>query len=104
LWDTLNILEREDQEFQWSQAYNYYKALSLDEKKMNLIWTLGIALAGCIPEVTNFRELISGVQKNSIREENNPTSMTTTHFFSSFNIHQNVVVSHSHHVIQGRRG
>jgi hypothetical protein len=28
------------------------------EKKMNLIWTSGIALAGCVPEVTDFRELV----------------------------------------------
>jgi hypothetical protein len=56
--DTLNTLGRENQEFQWSQAYNYYKALSPTEKKTNLIWTSGIALAGCVPEVTDFRELV----------------------------------------------
>jgi hypothetical protein len=47
--DTLNTLGREDQEFQWLRAYNYYKDLSLAEKKMNLIWTSSIALVGCVP-------------------------------------------------------
>jgi hypothetical protein len=56
--DTLNTLGREDQEFQWSRAYNYYKALSPAKKKMNLIWTSGITLAGCVPEVTDFKELV----------------------------------------------
>jgi hypothetical protein len=40
------------------RAYNYYKALSPAEKKTNLIWTSGIALAGCVPEVTDFKELV----------------------------------------------
>jgi hypothetical protein len=56
--DTLNTLGREDQEFQWSRAYNYYKTLSPVKKKMNLIWTLGITLAGCVPEVTDFKEVV----------------------------------------------
>jgi hypothetical protein len=56
--DTLNTLGREDQYFHWSRAYNYYKALSLAKKKMNQIWTSGIALAGCVREVIDFRELV----------------------------------------------
>jgi hypothetical protein len=35
--DTLNTLGREDQQFQWSTEYNYYKSLSPAKKKMNLI-------------------------------------------------------------------
>jgi hypothetical protein len=35
--DTLNTLGREDQQFQWSRAYKYYKSLPPAEKKMNLI-------------------------------------------------------------------
>jgi hypothetical protein len=39
----------------------------LDKKKMNLVWTSGIALASCVPEVTYFKELVQdGVQINSI--------------------------------------
>ena len=55
---TLNTLGCEDKEFQWSRAYNYYKVISLIDTNMNLIWTSGIALAGCILEVTNFKELV----------------------------------------------
>jgi len=35
--DTLNTPGREDQQFQWSKAYKYYKYLPPAEKKMNLI-------------------------------------------------------------------
>jgi hypothetical protein len=55
--DTLNTLGCEDQQFQWSRAYNYYKALSPIENKMNLIWT-SRALAGCVPKVTNLKEFV----------------------------------------------
>jgi hypothetical protein len=56
--DTLNTLGHEDQEFQWSRGYNYYKDISPVEKKMNLIWTLDIALATCVLEVTYFKEVV----------------------------------------------
>jgi hypothetical protein len=53
--DTLNKLGHEDQQFQWSRAYNYYKSLSLDENKTNLIWTSGMTLAGCVQEITDMK-------------------------------------------------
>jgi len=49
--DTLNIFEREDQNFQWSIAYWYYSTLPLLGINENIIWTSGIALARCVPEV-----------------------------------------------------
>jgi len=55
--DTLNTLGLEDQEFQWLREYNYYKNLSLVKKKMNLIWSSGIALVGYVPEVIDFKEV-----------------------------------------------
>jgi hypothetical protein len=66
--DTLNTLGRENQEFQWSRAYNYYKSLSPTEKKMNLIWTSGITLAGCVLEVTDFKEIVQWCTDNFISE------------------------------------
>jgi hypothetical protein len=63
---TLNTLGHEDQGFQLSRAYNYYKYLSLDEKKTNLIWTSGITLKGCVPEVTNFKEIVQWCTNNFI--------------------------------------
>jgi hypothetical protein len=38
--------------------YKWYKALPPTEKKTNQVWTSGIALAGCVPEVTDFKELV----------------------------------------------
>jgi hypothetical protein len=55
--DTLNTLGHEDQQFQWSEAYKYYKFLPLAEKKTDLIWTLEIALAGCVPKVTDKKNI-----------------------------------------------
>ena len=66
--DTINTPGHEDQEFQWSRAYNYYKSLSPIEKKMNLIWTSGITLAGCVPEVTEFKEIVQWCVDNFIFE------------------------------------
>jgi hypothetical protein len=60
--DTLNTLRCENQEFRWSRAYNYYKALSPAEKENNLIWTSGITLAGCVPEVIDFKEIVQWCQ------------------------------------------
>jgi hypothetical protein len=56
--DTLNTLKHEYQEFQWLQAYNYYKSLPPTEKNMYQVWTSCIALASCVPEVINFKELV----------------------------------------------
>jgi hypothetical protein len=37
----------------------YYSTLPPLEKNSNKIWTSGIASAGCVPEVYDFKELIS---------------------------------------------
>ena len=55
---TLNTLGREDQHFQGSRAYNYCKSLPLADKKKNLIQTSGIVLAGCVPEVTDMKDIV----------------------------------------------
>jgi hypothetical protein len=57
--DTINLLGQEDQIFEWSREYIYYSSLPLPEKSSNQIWTLGIALVGCIPKFYDFKELIS---------------------------------------------
>ena len=67
--DTLNILGRENQEFQWSKAYNSYKSLSSIEKKMNLIWNSRITLVGCVPEVTDFKDIVQWCIDNFISEQ-----------------------------------
>jgi hypothetical protein len=54
--DTVNIFGREDQNFQWSRAYSYY---STPAAQNEVIWTSGIARAGCVPEVFDCKELVS---------------------------------------------
>jgi hypothetical protein len=54
--DTVNIFKREDQNFQWSQAYSYY---STPVAQTQVIWTYGIACAGYVPEVFDCKELVS---------------------------------------------
>jgi hypothetical protein len=54
--DTVNIFGREDQNFQWSRAYSYYSSPSAQNE---IIWTSGIARAGCVPEVFDCKELVS---------------------------------------------
>jgi hypothetical protein len=56
--DTVNTLGCEDHSFQWSEAFKWYTTLSPEEKSSNKVWTSGIALAGCMPEVSYFKELI----------------------------------------------
>jgi hypothetical protein len=62
--DTLNSVGHEDQQLQWSQGHNYYKALSLAKKMMNLISiTLRTSLVSCVPKVIDFKELIQWCTK-----------------------------------------
>jgi hypothetical protein len=56
--DTLNTLGCEDQDFSGREHTTTTRPSLLAEKKMNLIWTSGIALVGCVPEVTYFKELV----------------------------------------------
>jgi hypothetical protein len=54
--DTVNIFGREDQNFQWSRAYSYYSTSAAENQ---VIWTSGIARAGCVPEVFDCKDLVS---------------------------------------------
>jgi hypothetical protein len=57
--DTLNLFGREGQRFQWSRYYWYYSLLPLLEENENIVSTSGIASAGCVPEVFDYREILS---------------------------------------------
>jgi hypothetical protein len=37
--DTVNIIGREDQNFQWSRSYWYYSTLLPFQKNENIVWT-----------------------------------------------------------------
>ena len=54
--DTVNIFGCEDQNFQWSRAYSYYSTSAAENQ---VIWTCGISLVGCVPEVFYYKELVS---------------------------------------------
>ena len=54
--DTVKIFEYEDQNFQWSREYSYYSASAAHN---HIIWTFGIAHAGCVPEVFDCKDLVS---------------------------------------------
>jgi hypothetical protein len=54
--DTVNMFAHEDQNFQWSRAYFYYSSHSAQNE---VIWTSGIARAGCVPEVFDCKEVVS---------------------------------------------
>jgi hypothetical protein len=54
--DTVNIFGHQDQKFQWSRAYFYYSSHSAHNE---VIWTYGIARAGCVPEVFDCKEMVS---------------------------------------------
>jgi hypothetical protein len=52
----MNIFEREDHNFQWFRAYSYYSSPSIQNE---VIWTSGIARAGCVPKVFDCKEVVS---------------------------------------------
>jgi hypothetical protein len=54
--DTLNILRREDHNFQWSREYFYYSSPSTQN---DAIWTSGISLASCVPKIFDCKEVLS---------------------------------------------
>ena len=54
--DTMNIFDREDQNFHWSREYSYY---SSPPAQKDVIWASGIARAGCVPEVFDCKELVA---------------------------------------------
>jgi hypothetical protein len=55
--DTLNLFAREDQNYHWSRSYWYYS--SLLGKENNKVWTSGIVLAGCVPEVFECKDILT---------------------------------------------
>ena len=61
--DTMNIFGSKDQNFQWSRAYSYYSSHSTHNE---VIWTSGIARAGCVPEVFDYKEVVSWCAKKYI--------------------------------------
>jgi hypothetical protein len=54
--DILNIFGCEDWNFQWSIAYSYYSSPSAQKE---VIWMPVIALARCVYEVFDGKELVS---------------------------------------------
>ena len=50
------MFTQEDKRFQWSMAYFYYSSCSAQNE---VIWTSGIARACCIPEVFDYKEVVS---------------------------------------------
>jgi hypothetical protein len=61
--DTLNIFCCEDHSFQWSRVYSYY---SSPPAQKDVMWTLGISHAGCVPEVFNYKELVAWCVENYV--------------------------------------
>jgi hypothetical protein len=51
-------IRNEDHTFQWFEAFKWYITLPLEENNSNKVWTSGITLASCMPEVSYFKELI----------------------------------------------
>jgi hypothetical protein len=72
--DTVNIFEHHDQNFQWSRAYFYYASHSAQNE---VIWTSGIAHAGCVPEVFYCKEVVSWCAEKYIPLRNHsPVSLS----------------------------
>jgi hypothetical protein len=40
------------------EAFKWYSMLSPEERSSNKVWTSGIALARCMPKVSDFKELV----------------------------------------------
>jgi hypothetical protein len=61
--NTVNMFAEEDQRFQWSKAYFYYSSHFTENE---VIWTSGIARAGYVPEVFDYKEVVSWCTKKYI--------------------------------------
>jgi hypothetical protein len=57
--DTINSLARKDKNFHWLTSYQWFLNKILEEKKKNRLWTTGLVNVGCVPEVFDFKELVS---------------------------------------------
>jgi hypothetical protein len=55
--DTLNLFAREDHNYHWSRSYWYYS--TLPDKFNNNVWTYGIGLTGCVPEVFECKDIVT---------------------------------------------
>jgi hypothetical protein len=64
--DTVNTYGREDQNFDWSRAFSYYIIPTTENQ---VIWTFGIAHAGCVPEVFDYKDLVSWCANKFIAEK-----------------------------------
>jgi hypothetical protein len=57
--DIVNSLMCQDKDFHWSVAYQWFLSLTPEQKLKNKIWMTGLVNVGCMPEVFDFRELVS---------------------------------------------
>jgi hypothetical protein len=64
--DTMNIFGHHDQNFHWSRAFSYYSTFASENK---VIWTSGIAHAGCVLEVFDCKDLVSWCTDKFIAEK-----------------------------------
>jgi hypothetical protein len=64
--DTVNIFGHENQNFHWSRAFSYYSTSVIENQ---VIWTSGIAHAGCVPEVFDCKDLVSWCTDKFIAEK-----------------------------------
>jgi hypothetical protein len=54
--DTVNIFGCEDHNFHWYREYSYYSSMSSQKE---VILASRIACGGCVPEVFDYKELVS---------------------------------------------
>jgi hypothetical protein len=64
--NTVNTFGCEDQNFHWSRAFSYYSTPIIENQ---VIWTSGIARAGCIPAVFYCKDLVSWCANKFIAEQ-----------------------------------
>jgi hypothetical protein len=57
-YDIVNSLAREDKNFHWSTSYKWFLNNSVEEKKADKLWMIGLVNVGCAPEFFDFKELI----------------------------------------------
>jgi hypothetical protein len=57
--DIVNSLAKEDKNFHWSASYQWFLNKSPEEKKNDRLWTTGLVNVGCVPEVFDFKELVT---------------------------------------------
>jgi hypothetical protein len=99
--DTINILGGEDQNSQWSKAYSYYSSPSTQNE---VIWTSGIARAGCVPEVFDCKEVVSWCVERYISSQRIiPLQGPLSCFFVTSGLPQDVEIVEANIDLQRRR-